>query len=83
MSVALWIGQGILAVVFAVSGGLKAVQSTQRMLATGQTGLLDFPRGAIRVIAGCELAAVAGLIVPGVLGHAVALTPLAAVGWRW
>src|SRR5271170_34346 len=80
MNVALWIGQAVLALVFAVSGALKAVQSKERLLATGQTGVRDYPLWAIRVIAVCELAAVFGLILPGVLGRALVLTPLAAVG---
>lgn len=80
MSVVLWIGQGLLAVVFAVSGGLKAVQSKERMLATGQTGVRDYPLDAIRVIALCELTAVIGLILPGIVGRGLVLTPLAAVG---
>jgi hypothetical protein len=80
VSVVLWIGQGLLAVVFAVSGGLKTMQSKERMLATGQTGVRDYPLGAIRVIALCELTAVIGLILPGIVGRGLVLTPLAAVG---
>jgi len=60
--------------------GLKSVQSKERLLATGQTGVRDFPLRAIRAIAACELAAAIGLIVPGLVDRAPALTPLAAVG---
>ena len=80
MNVALWVVQGALAAVFAVSGAAKAVLSKERMLATGQTGVRDYSLPAIRMIAACELAAVLGLILPGLLGRGLALTPLAAVG---
>jgi hypothetical protein len=80
MDVALWVGQGILAAVFAASGAMKAVLSKERMIATGQTGVVDYSLPAIRLIATCELAAVPALILPGVLGRALVLTPLAAIG---
>ena len=77
---ALWVAQGVLAAVFAASGGLKAVMSKERLLASGQTGVRDYSLPAIRAIAACELAAAVGLIVPGLAGRALVLTPLAAVG---
>ncbi len=80
MDVALWVGQAILAVVFAASGAMKAVLSKERMIATGQTGVVDYSLPAIRLIAACELAAVPALILPGLLGRALLLTPLAAIG---
>jgi hypothetical protein len=40
----------------------------------------DYSPPAIRTIAACELAGVAGLILPGLLGRALVLTPLAAIG---
>lgn len=80
MNIALWIGQGVLAVAFLVSGVLKGTQSKERMLATGQTGVRDFPLPVIRLTATCELLAVVGLIVPWWTGIAPVLTPLAAVG---
>jgi hypothetical protein len=77
---ALWIAQGLLALLFAASGGMKLVMSKQRMIASGQTGVRDYSIRAIRAIAVCELAAVVGLILPGLLGRFLVLTPLAAVG---
>lgn len=70
----------MLAAVFAVSGLMKVVLSKERMIATGQTGVVDYSLPAIRVIAVCELVAVFGLILPGVLDRGLVLTPLAAVG---
>ncbi|MGH3794581.1 MAG: DoxX family protein [Pseudonocardiaceae bacterium] len=80
MNVALWIGQGVLAALFAVSGALKSAQSKERMLATGQTGVRDVPLPAIRLVAACELLAVIGLLVPQATGIVPVLTPLAALG---
>jgi uncharacterized membrane protein YphA (DoxX/SURF4 family) len=80
MNIALWITQGILAATFAVSGTLKSVQSKERMIATGQTGVAPFPLPVIRVVAACELLAVLGLVLPWSTGVMPVLTPLAAVG---
>lgn len=80
MNVVLWIGQGVLAALFAVSGTLKSTQSKERMLATGQTGVREYPLPAIRFVAAAELLAVVGLILPQASGVAPVLTPLAALG---
>jgi uncharacterized membrane protein YphA (DoxX/SURF4 family) len=80
MDLALWIGQGLLAVIFLVSGGAKISMSKPRLLATGQTGVAPFPLPAIRLIAACELIAVVGLVGPGAIGILPALTGFAAVG---
>lgn len=80
MNALLWIGQVALAALFAVSGTLKSVQSKERMLATGQTGVRDFPVPVIRTVAALELGAVAGLLLPWATGVAAVLTPLAALG---
>jgi DoxX-like family len=81
MNIALWICQGVLALVFAISGSLKISQSKERMLATGQTGVVFFPLPAIRVIAALELLGVIGIILPWATGIAPVLTPLAAAGF--
>ncbi|MGH3855711.1 MAG: DoxX family protein [Pseudonocardiaceae bacterium] len=80
MDIALWVGQGVLAVMFALSGLVKVTQSKERLLATGQTGVRDVPLIGIRAIAVCELLAAAGLILPWATGTARALTPVAALG---
>jgi hypothetical protein len=81
MNVALWICQGLLALTCAVSGSLKSTMSMDRMLATGQTGVRDFPLPLIRVVAACELLAALGLVLPWSTGVAPVLTPLAACGF--
>jgi uncharacterized membrane protein YphA (DoxX/SURF4 family) len=80
MNTALWICQGLLAAVFLSSGFLKGTQTKERILATGQTGVRDYPLGFIRVIASAELLGAVGLIVPWATQIAPALTPLAACG---
>lgn len=77
---ALWIGQGILAVVFFGSGLAKLVMSKERLIATGQTGVAPFPLPVIRLTAASEILAAFGLILPRLLDIAPVLTPLAAVG---
>jgi len=81
MNIALWICQGLLAVVFAVSGSFKISKSKQWLVENGQTGVVFFPQPAIRVIAALELLGVLGIILPWATGIAPILTPLAAVGF--
>jgi hypothetical protein len=80
MNVALWIGQVVLAVVFAVSGSCKATWAKQKLIDKGQTGVVFFPLWAIRAIAAAELLAVVALILPRAVGAFELLTPLAATG---
>ena len=80
MNVALWTGQILLAVIFAVSGALKSTMTQQRMLETGQTGAAAYPLPVVRFAAICEILAAIGLILPLLLGIAPVLTGWAAVG---
>ena len=80
MDTALWIGQGLLAAIFLGSGLAKSTMSKERLIDTGQTGVVFFPLPAIRVIASFELLGVLGVILPWLTGIARVLTPLAAVG---
>lgn len=80
MNSLLWTLQAMLAAVFVSSGALKATQSKPRLLATGQTGVRDYPIGFIRVIAISEVLGAIGLIAPRATGVLPLLTPLAAVG---
>ncbi|WIX97661.1 DoxX family protein [Amycolatopsis mongoliensis] len=80
MNIALWVGQVLLAAIFALSGALKSTMSRQRMLETGQTGAAAYPLPVVRFTAICELFAVVGLILPVLLGVAPVLTGWAAVG---
>ena len=68
MNIALWIGQVILAGVFAASGAAKSTMSPERMAATGQTGVALFPLPIVRFTAVMELTAAVGLILPQLTG---------------
>jgi uncharacterized membrane protein YphA (DoxX/SURF4 family) len=81
MNVLLWILQGLLAVVFAVSGAAKSTLSRSRLVESGQTGVGVFPLPLVRFTAWCELLGVAGVILPWLTGVATYLTPLAAAGF--
>ena len=81
MNIALWIGQVLLAIVFAGSGAFKISKSKQWLVDNGQTGVVFFPLPAIRAIASLELLGVLAIIVPWATGIAPILTPLAAVGF--
>lgn len=81
MNIALWICQGLLAVIFAGSGSFKISKSKQWLVDNGQTGVVFFPTPAIRAIASLELLGVLGIILPWATGIAPILTPLAAVGF--
>jgi uncharacterized membrane protein YphA (DoxX/SURF4 family) len=80
MNIALWVGQVLLAAIFALSGALKSTMSRERMLETGQTGAAAYPLPVVRFTAICELFAVVWLILPVLVGVAPVLTGWAAVG---
>jgi hypothetical protein len=80
MNTITWIFTGLLAVVFTISGVLKATMSRARLIAGGQTGIAPFPMPVVRAVAVCELLAVAGLFAPWLTDTARVLTPLAATG---
>ncbi len=80
MNIALWIVAGLLATVLLIST-LKIVVPRERIAAAGAAAewVLDFSPGALRVIGALELLAVAGLILPAVLGIAPVMVPVTAV----
>lgn len=81
MNALLWVLQGLLAVVFAVSGAAKSTMSKPRLIASGQTGVTPFPLPLIRFTAGCELLGALAMVLPRPLHVATYLTPLAAAGF--
>jgi DoxX-like family len=80
VDVALWIVQGLLAVVFGGSGVVKATRDRKRLFDDGITWVEDFSAGAVKTIGVLEVLAAVGLVLPAVTGIAPVLTPLAAVG---
>ena len=77
---ALWIIQGVLAGIFVVTGLTKLTQPREKMAAGPMSWAADVSDAQFRGIGVLELLGAAGLILPGVLGIAGVLTPLAAVG---
>ena len=80
MNVALWIVQGALAARLRRGGVVKATRPRKRLYDEGLTWVEDFSEPAVKAIAGLEVLAAIGLILPAVTGIAPVLTPLAAVG---
>ena len=79
MNIALWIVQGLLALVFGMTGMMKLTQPKQKLAA--QMGYVeDFSQGSVRLIGALELLGAIGLILPAVTGILPVLTPLAALG---
>ena len=64
MNTALWIVQGLLALIFLYSGLMKSTQTEKQLVAMGQTGVSGLPLPLIRFIGFTELVGVVGLIVP-------------------
>ena len=77
MNVALWIVQGLLALLFLWAGGIKLLLPIEEM--TKQMSV-PLPGLFLRFIAVCEVLGALGLILPGLLGIRPGLTPLAAAG---
>jgi DoxX-like protein len=74
----IWIGQGLLAVVFGLTGTAKLVVPRER-LQPHMHWAKRWPRGRIKLLGLAELAGAIGLIVPRATGIAPGLTPIAAL----
>ena len=75
MNRALWIVQGLLALLFLFAGGMKLVLPLDKL-----TGPVALPGPFIRFIGVAEVLGGLGLFLPGLLGIRPGLTPLAAAG---
>jgi DoxX-like family len=72
---ALWIVQGLLALLFLFAGGMKLVLPLEAL-----TEQMPLPGLFVRFIGVAEVLGAMGLILPGLLRIRPALTPLAAAG---
>ena len=75
MTYALWIVQGLLALLFLFAGGMKLVLPLEKL-----TGSVPLPGLFMRFIGVTEVLGAFGLILPGLLRIRPGLTPLAAAG---
>ena len=75
MTRALWIAQGLLALVFLFAGGLKLVLPLEAL-----TAQAPLPGAFLRFIGVAEVLGAIGLVLPGLLRIRPGLTPLAAAG---
>ena len=75
MTYALWIVQGLLALLFLWAGGIKLVLPLEKL-----TGPMPLPGLLMRFIGVAEVLGAIGLILPGLLRIRPGLTPLAAAG---
>jgi uncharacterized membrane protein YphA (DoxX/SURF4 family) len=75
VSIAMWVGQGVLAALFLFAGGMKLVAPPEML-----TGPVALPVLFLRFIGACEVLGAVGLILPGVFRIHRELTPLAAAG---
>ncbi|HEX5414416.1 MAG TPA: DoxX family protein [Chloroflexota bacterium] len=74
-SLPLWIGQGVLALIFLFAGGMKLALPLDVL-----TAQFPLPGEFVRFVGVCELLGAIGLILPGYLRIRSGLTPLAATG---
>ncbi|WP_458112972.1 DoxX family protein [Arthrobacter sp. R1-13] len=80
MDITLWIIASVLALAFLAAGAMKLIQPKEKLAAAGMGWTEDFSPGTIKAIAGLEILAALGLILPAALGIAPILAPLAALG---
>lgn len=79
MDVALWIVQGLLAAFMLMAGIMKMTKPREELIER-MAFMEDFNDGPIKTIGALEILAAFGLILPGILGIAPVLVPLAALG---
>ncbi|WP_112140804.1 DoxX family protein [Glycomyces dulcitolivorans] len=77
MNVLLWILQGLLGLAFLAAGVMKATQPKEK-LAPNMPWVNDFSTGTVKFVGVAEFLGALGLILPGLTGIAVVLTPIAA-----
>lgn len=74
MTTVLWIAEGLLGLIFVITGSFKLFSGKEKIIASGGTWAEDFKPGIIKVIAGIELVSGLLVIVPRLLGHGHYLT---------
>ena len=81
MNIALWIAQGLLALVYLAAGGLKVVRAREQLVASGNFDWMkDSSDAGVKAVGLAEILGTLGVILPWLTGIAPILTPIAAVG---
>jgi uncharacterized membrane protein YphA (DoxX/SURF4 family) len=78
MNIALWIAQGLLALMFLMAGSMKALQYEKAKASLAY--VKEVPKGLITFIGVAEMLGAVGVVLPLLLGLPAILTPLAAGG---
>ncbi|MCP4428830.1 MAG: DoxX family protein [Chloroflexi bacterium] len=79
MNIVLWVVQGLLAVMFLMTGGMKVMKAKEEM-AERMAWVNDFSANTIKTIGVLEILGAVGLILPAATGILPWLTPVAAIG---
>lgn len=80
METALWTAQVLLAAIFLATGLTKLTQPRAQLAAGPMSWAADVTDAEFRAVGLLEVLGALGLVLPGALGIAPVLTPLAAVG---
>jgi DoxX-like protein len=81
VNIALWIVQGLLAMVYLAAGGLKVVRPREQLVASGNFDWMkDSSDAGVKAVGLVEILGALGVILPWLTGIAPILTPIAAVG---
>ena len=81
LNIALWIVQGLLALVYLAAGGLKVVRPREQLVASGSFDWMkDSSDAGVKAVGLVEILGALGVILPWLTGIASILTPIAAIG---
>ena len=80
MNYALWIAQGLLALIFLSAGGMKLLVSNDVLTSLAPPNSVALPGWFLRFIGVAEILGAIGVILPRLLRIRPGLTPLAAAG---
>jgi hypothetical protein len=79
MTIAFWIVESLLGLIFVITGSFKFFQTKEKVIASGGIWAEGFKPSLIKAIAGVELISGLTIIVPRLLGHGHYLTFAAAI----
>jgi hypothetical protein len=81
VNIALWIVQGVLALVYLAVGGLKIVRPREQLVTSGNFDWMnDFSDSGVKAVGLVEILGALGVILPWLTAIAPILTPIAAIG---